>query len=542
MRTRKHLLQGCLWLIITMFSSTVCAKIRVTLLNVLHDGYCFYHAVHALHPLGDNGQSLHSILRDRLQTPDNPDTLNDQLQHVLIGSGLNTLNEHLNQTPQLNNPATWASFETAVAMSYILQMPILVIVLTADGTIAPESFLATGQNVLPLSTIDAHTPHSIPAIQLMISGNNWFAIQHEIDEHSPPLLLHQYIDELTQQHNHLINNFQAGTSQHLQLTEEYISTTLNFACFNHRFSWVLGHYAARREQIQRLAEEVQAHSQKVGKRFIVSSDYNYEPGALQQAHQLFLNAFHFLMHPLALGIIGQLLNDYLEYTQQTLFQFMSNLNPEHHQVWQIISEINPELSHLAIHLPGNLQTGGIIGTLLKSSQSREVSPLKDIQLQRPRPIMPSGIQQPNTITMEAGSITIPFDQDSPVHHALNALFVTARQINIANACILTLITGITTGNYRSIFNCRKYLSLNIIKRPNKTELLKMLQLKLDTVLDEIHALVHALGRHYFNPYWQLDHYICLIIEDGDYIVFHSDDFAPRGGWKDLDPPPPKKGK
>ena len=51
----------------------------------------------------------------------------------------------------------------------------------------------------------------------------------------------------------------------------------------------------------------------------------------------------------------------------------------------------------------------------------------------------------------------------------------------------------------------------------------------------LHALIHALVRHHYPEFWQEGHYQTLTICDGSFIIFHSDDFAPRAGWRDLLP-------
>ena len=59
--------------------------------------------------------------------------------------------------------------------------------------------------------------------------------------------------------------------------------------------------------------------------------------------------------------------------------------------------------------------------------------------------------------------------------------------------------------------------------------------QLQNILYRIHALIHALVKHHYPAIWQDGHYDTLTICDGEFIVFHSDDFAPRGGWRDMLP-------
>lgn len=526
---------------ITLSQSAVATKGKISLLNTCHDGYCFYHAVNALTQHSTSAQALCDELTTFVSNQDNTEALAVLLQTEPIASSTNDLRRQTSCPIQLGDRSNWPSQAHVVAMSLLLNTPILVLVLQGHQ-LSSNSFMVSSEGVFPFDSLISQNQSSsiqVPQIQLVLVGENWLALNYQPGSQAPNLF--EYIAQIME----LISMIQQNVNESDSLIlvgEADLTTPEDFSI---AYNWVITSYSIVQHWLQNM--EVQASSQmhqisERSQRRVITSTFDISGNDFSCFQFVFRTQFQVILDPITLQALGNSMNDYLIYSGLDQPDFLSQLDPEQHQVWPLLEELHQILPGLVSRNLSTQTLGGTIGTYCIASQKKEVSQLADIQFRGRPPQLPSGIVHPGNISMSTSRWSVTFDKKNPVHHVFFTLYVTARLYDIADFGLLQLINAVASLNSGETIEVTPGVIVTEASPNHQVQLdrLRMLRTHIDTVLDNLHVVIHALGQRHFDFFWHPGRYVCITIEDQDFIVFHSDDFAPRGGWKHLWPAHKKK--
>ena len=520
-------------LLLSFIQLAEAGKTTVRLINVRHDGYCFYHAVNALTHQSDSGQDLCDALCRFVTDSHHHTYLNELLGHYLIGSDADQLLEQLNQPLLPGERTYWPSQAHAVAMSLMLSRPILVLLLSSDNELMPESFLIAANGVVPVHTLsDDFIP--VPDLQLVLAGANWFALDYQSEDAGQSLF--EYMHQLTcffstkrqaqPEAGHMTLEPGLAMLQYPDFSFEYESHIHNQMNLQGIILSIINH--ARRHVSTRAGSSVAQ----------IDSQFTLSDSDLYLLQEQVATAFSLLQGTITLTLLGNALMDYQAYTGVSAGQLLRQVNPAG-ILWPLLNVLRPIMASMVRYQLSSQSLDGIIAGCWINSQKTDATGLTGpVTFENPPPELSSGATHPDSLSIAAGQHIIPFDPEDPLHHVLFAIFVTTRLYNMVNQALLVVISG-TVGLSDAERQLQKILVFSGRKRGTAVERLNHLRQHLNHLRDCLDVFVHALGREYFSGQWQPVIYICLTIQNGEFVIFHSDDFAPRSGWRDLWPPEPE---
>ncbi len=515
---------------------------KVRLINVQHDGYCFYHAIAALKSSEESGHSLYKRLKTFIDTCNiqQSQQLTSLLSSSPVESNLTELTEHLSNPPLLSDANTWAGAPEAVALSVMIDQPILVLFTGADLAILPESFLVNSNGVHPLySPSTDNLP--IPELQVILSGHSWFALQTISSNHAALSQsnnnLRRYIQQLQRvltQSNRFLRAFVVKICQ-MQLTLD--SRSWPSLC-----TITAGEDFTRSEEnlikIKALTNQIkteQAHQ-------LIEST-RLDNSQFTEFKTLFREQSQVLFQPTARNIFSTLLSDYFSLTGFTIEAFNSQVASDIEYFWSVIDA----LIRVAEGLPQEYCAENVLAGIIQNYQAQDVSAyrIESSAIHYPETLS-TGF--PSTIEFQPDVEAIEFDPNNPLHHLFFSLYISSMTFELSNQ----LLTGHLATNSALTSNELNYLarrnqrvdqnqddSAAASATPTQSTATTV-QNNLTAALRRITVMIHALGRHYFSEQWQPDSYQCITIRlrlsQGSseiyFIVFHSDSFVPRGGWRD----------
>ena len=541
-------------------SQSALAKGKIKLINTCHDGYCFYHAINALTQHSPTAQALRDELSFFINNQANTEGLNELLQTELIASNIVELRHQIARPIQLGDRSNWPSQAHVVAMSLMLNAPILVLVVN-DHLISHDSFLVTPNGILPFDSLinqDQESSVPVPWIQLVLIGENWLALSYQPEEQPEeqteqqpeqqaesqsldPLIA--YISQL----NELFSRLPHGFTESDSLVFEGDANQMTGAgSFSQAYNPVLTSYDSVKTWLQNMVTRFKASlrpNYKGCRTLSASPNFDLSEDEFLSFQTAFRTQSRFLFDPLIPGILGDSMQDYLQYTGFELNDILAQLDPEQQDVWPMLEELRAILPQLVAQVQLAQTFGAIAGLFFEASQKTAMSPAKGYSFPEQRPRLPSGMVHPDRISVAQWRCPIVFDRDNPVHLVFFTLYVIAKIYDIANQGLTQTINALTLASKQGQ---RVEISPGIIMMssdtpPQKQEAhLRKLREKILSILGNLNVVIHALGQRYFCSVWQPGRYVCITIEDGDFIVFHSDDYMPRGGWKHLWPEGKKK--
>ncbi|KEQ14591.1 hypothetical protein GZ77_09715 [Endozoicomonas montiporae] len=520
------------------------ANYHINLVEVTHDGFCFYRAVErALGQSGD-GRALFSQLTGYLQnaSPFSHPMLEAHLSDAVVGSSIDSLTARLISTsPTLANRDSWAGMPELVAMAHHLNQPILVWHVNQNLEVDDHSLLVTPEQVLPVFSIDDDSGMEIPDIQLVHVGSEWWWLETRDSLQSWSIGWSAYRNQMAGVlHDRLMAGHtgqvlaEAGddSSYHvwvylpdtaipddLLILDRSSITALQRMLFAASWRAWMQLYTDMKIELKYAVADADS---------FILPDYQWAQERYDRVVRAMDNGCRILVSGAACSTVGNAMNDYLLVAGESLKGFMRSILPARCGVWDTLSKFRPVIDMYVQNYAG-LTFCGLFAAFLKSTQLSDVTP-SNLQLQFPHLLsirLPSGQQHPAQISFSPGSVTIPFDVSNPLHHILFSLYITARSYQLANQC-LRISLRFTDDDLSKL--------LGRYDEPAIKSYVEAQMAEYSKILLRIRAVIHALGFRYYPEFWQSEHYQAITICDGRSIVFHSDDFQPRDGWHHLQPP------
>ena len=416
-----------------------------------------------------------------------------------------------------------------------------------DLTIDNNSFLVNSHGVYPLATL-TEASYPVPAIQLVLAGNAWFAVESLDQPDSWNGSLGDYINQLSS-----ILSTQLGSaysSHRVEFPGESIGESINYAGWVHvedpdgLVNLVMLDYNSSPAllaisftvQLQKLmfdyiAMKVELNIAINEADYILQPDFCWLNNRFDRVTSCIDSMSGLLASHVAYGVVGDSMDDYLSASHLQLEELMQSLQPFRRSVWPILDMLHPLINQLALQA-GGLTFSAIFSSLLAADHQGDASSMTKIRLGNVRhAALPSGRRHPSVIFVSKGVASIPFDSANPLHYVLFSLFVTAKGYRVTNQC-LRLSLQASPGELAEFLGIPDSHSARAMVRSQIEQL--------NRVIQRIEAVVHALGQHYYPQYWQPNHYQAISLCDGHSIVFHSDDLQPRAGWQHLLPPEPEE--
>ena len=512
--------------------------LKLKMVDVRHDGYCFYHSLSELLNNGESGYDLHIRLLSYLSQTSalqNP-ALEASLNNNLIASNVHELTSQLINHFPSSGPQGWAGLSEAVAMSHLLGQPILVLHIGASQQISADSFLVNHEGIYPLGSLQGSSL-PVPQLQLILSGSEWH-----------PIMASETTESWSQGLGFYLSQLANILSEHLQGVGNYIA--LNDVDSNsHDGAWMSTETESLDGDIVMLDQgsiqvmarlefscwwQCQMKIYRAMKSSIVSAQQQDEEASdswYKKHFQVFSlaadNLTTMLTSAVSWWLASKPLSDYLLLTHLSISAFFESLLPSMRSAWDMLSTLRPLVDQSSLQA-GGLSFDSSCRRLLTTSQRTGATlfPTKNIAQHVDKIVLPSGRVHPDSIATSNRAIVIPFDSRNPLHHLLFSLYIISQVYNLLDHCLNV-----------SLSLSPEQLAQHLGAKDGKEALIMLSdqrQLFKDVVY-RIHALIHALGRQYFPEFWQDGHYDTITICDGNFIIFHSDDFAPRGGWRDMLP-------
>lgn len=515
--------------IFTLLPEHGIAKGKIRLLETAPDGFCFFHAINTLTQSSQSARQLSAQLTAFVNNPANTPALSQFLHHEIISSNIETIQSQVNRPLQRGDRRNWPSQDHVVAISLMLNQTVLALVMNGNQISLEQSFMVSPEGIFPLSTLGDALPIPIPGIQLVLQGEHWLALQYLPEGN--PLTLYDYITLLTDLFP--MTNEGIFENQGLIMEGEPLSTNWDFASIYQR---IPTYYYHMQELIKKLIFDAGGHMQAKGTKQIISSTYKMTDDDFAGFTDALQRQFEVIQRPFTAQALANSMDDYLAAISQSREGFLIELNPGRHQIWELLRELRCILNQLAQRNLSETPLSVIIGNYCISCQNTGVSQLPDCYFGENCPLLPSGTIHPEHITIINERRVIKFDSNNPLHYVFFALYMTAKTYDIAVHGLLALINTVSLKNIGNVVVDPGALTgKRRSPGPLKLERLQNLIAKIKEIRDKLHVIIHALGCRYFNAFWQHESYICITIEDGDFIAFHSDNFCPRAGWKHLRP-------
>ncbi len=426
-------------------------------------------------------------------TASNNPVLEDQLGSDFIASSIQELGSQLSQTtPSAHNESGWAGYPEVVAMAHFLQQSILVLHLDNQLHIQNDSFMVSHNQLLPLSTlvdtIQATPTQATPTIQLILVDNHWLLIQTNISGFFP------------------LNSYISGLSSSLQQLASGINTHEPLISINCPPCTV-----GRFEFLNKKNELINYHESM--KNLISGS---FQPSYIKGMYEYFQHTVSQLCSVLSCNfihyIIGNRIDSYLRQNNLTLSDFLTFITSSRKSLSSQLYEVAPT----SATFPAEQFT--IWRNVIQATQKPDATRPNNFLLSHDSgQSTQEGTTNPEVIRVTTGQVRIQFQPSNSCFQLLSILNCIATSFSVD----------------RLIFNkCRELQN----EEGGVDQMLVAAITQCDTTLRRVMVLIHALMRGYFSNIYQLDHYQLMIIFDGNFVIFNSDYFQPRGGWQDLPPP------
>ena len=535
---------------------------RIRLVEVPHDGFCFYHAMAkalsdrteiAVRPGGreNGGASLFQHLSTFLSSASaaTHPMLEAHLNDAVVGSSIESLASRLETTPPtLTDRDSWAGLPELVAVVHMLNQPVLVWHINQNQQVDEHSLLITPDSVLPVSSIDDASGLMIPAIQLVHLGNEWWLLDArdsleswntgwEAYRRQVSGVLHE---QIAADHTGSYEGYpddKAASEGWVYLTDDKPPEDLLILSFSSitalqemvfETSWpsLMRAYIDMKVALRLAADEHDT---------TLDPDYQWSNARYDRLIRTTDRVSRILALPVTFRVLGDSMDDALYFAGERQADFMLSLLPTRRSVWDTLARFKPVVDWFARNMVG-LSFYAFYASLLASSQASDVSFLRRFDFsQRSFNPLPSGQQHPADITVTQGRVEIPFDAANPLHHILFSLYVSATTYEMANQC---LKVSLRMSDRDRLSDRDLAESLNWQHGPSIRKAVKRQIKEYQAVLLRIHSVIHALGLRYYPQYWRSDHYQAITICDGKTVTFHSDSFQPREGWLHMQPPFP----
>ena len=524
--------------ILLLLKSMAAQATTVQVIDVPHDGYCFFHAIS--HCLGNPGLtppdavSLYGQMQQFLLDNQNNQMLDAALHTYPVAGSLQELADQLNTFPSLDNVDSWAGFPEAVIMSVMLHQPILVLHLDQNQAISSNSFLVDEYDIYPLGTLEGGH-HDVPGIQLILSGREWSAIQLDDLTGQWQGQLYNYVQQLSMLFSgHPLLTEQAATGVRVEPVPDLLSghsSVDNLLTGNAapvEFGLTLGLSNSNPQGFNRLEFSGQWSEWMIryarAKMLMMQAGWNMEeatdwPDQEVRSFGETINSYcQLLKSRFARWCLQCSLSSYLQTAGINVGGLVNALIPGE-ELWAMLITLRPSiLKHN--HAAGAHNLAQAINSFFCTTQSETPTETRGWDT------VPGPIQLP-FIENRPGKRLVTFNRLDPVHHILFALNLSARCYKIARLCLGLSRMGEELGP-----------TGDIVKKLGEKRFLQWiadLEARYKKQMWHCQAAIHGFVRTYFSEIWQLGSYQVLKLQDGDCALFYSDDYHPRSGWIDLVP-------
>ncbi|MRI33358.1 hypothetical protein EOPP23_10215 [Endozoicomonas sp. OPT23] len=428
-----------------------------------------------------------------------PSNLEDNLGHIVVNSSISDLSHHLLHTPCKDDSSSWQGSAEAVAMADMLGQSILVLQLNSSFQIIPESILINSSGAFSVYS-PQFASQPMPEHQLVLFEGMWFALQAEPE--TPEDTWTSGIQNYLQQLQQLLSVHTSGLGEELiQLPDIQLEISNNSSVILHQLQFL-------RQSCKRLADIQMGVSEL--------SPTAVDCCVLEQLLNLvsqITDQINILLNPICSATLTSALANYLEahsIEQQTLCTQIISMQNSAETVIKIILRL----------LQNTESTNSQCREIVASSQDTKTNKHPSSQ-----------------IMIHTGGMTFEFDQNNSVHHILGSLhyasLVFELVTNLLNSCALSPLEDAELNKaIHSIQSIRGFKRLAISTEGAVPDRLQPLNQIITEASERLHVLIHALGRRYFPDQWQNTSYVPITIALGLFIIFHSDNFVPRGGWRD----------
>lgn len=511
-----------------ILNSMAVQAVTVQVVDVPHDGYCLFHAI------------SHCLANSELTPPDALELygqmqqflLENQHNHMLdaalhtypVAGSLQELAAQFNTFPSINNPESWAGLPEVVVMSVMLGQPILMLHLDQNQVISNNSFLVDQYNIFPLETLEGGS-HDVPGIQLILSGREWSAIELDGLLGQWQGQLHNYIQQLGM----LFSGHPSGIAQ--SVTDDR-TESIHDLLLTHARPVILESNNVSPQGLNRLEFSGQWEEWMLkyanAKMLVMQACWNMEQETDWSDEEVrsfgaTIDSYcHILKSRFARWYLQYSLLPYLQAVGLSVDGLVSYLIPGVQNLWTILISLKPTINNNS-HAAGGQNLAQIINSIFDTTQSE--TPTKGPGWKTAPSTIP-GVNQPSFIENRSGLRLVAFNRLDPIHHLLFALNLSARCYKIACLCLALSRIGGERG-----------LASDVKSIGAKTfwQWIVDTEARCQKHLKHCQAAIHAFGRAYFAEVWQMGSYQVLKLQDGDCVLFFSDDFQPRGGWIDLMP-------
>ncbi len=482
----KKFQQGCLpffFVLVFLASSpyTFAKNYEVSFNDTPSNGFCFYHAI-ASFMGGTSAQTLYQNLQDYLQASSSDplgvsSSLDDALSNPVISSNCFELSQQVSES-------SFAGAGEVVAISQMLDTPILAIFLDDDFNILPESIMVSGGIVTSVNGVTAQSSLVAPEVQLVLIGDHWYSISVNISDSSTtePIPLYQYLQ---------------GLSSALQPQQPTSSRAVSLS-LSEGSQTILGSY-------RQLAD--------------ISRHFTDQLSAVFSSH-------------LSSAIPA---NDIVEIIE-LMEQYCSNLTHPHCfnslcsalqidsvDALEIVSNILQHVSYSSMTLRQLIRRGELecpqnrlsaINTIICSNQFTTISHHPEYN-----PTESAAAEGAVSISYSKEPCQMPMKRMDATHFILSTIYY---------AYLIHELLGITRGTSQDLANELTDLPSFIV---GESKTVAGVQAQLDIRYAQLYSVVHRIGRHYFPQHWRTDFYRFIVITVSALVVFNSDNMTPRSGWK-----------
>ncbi|MGY0218805.1 hypothetical protein ACWJJH_15670 [Endozoicomonadaceae bacterium StTr2] len=488
-------------------------------------GSSFFHAVGLqLNPALEGDELRHRLYQfiSCTSAVDNP-VLDTQLRIEGVNSSIYELTRQMRA-----GKSSLCCCPESVALSRMLALSILVIDLDSQYQASPNSFLVINGHLLWRKQLFS-AQFSGPDITVVKAGKNFVVVKTSQDGYESRWLFGT--GAFASQLSHAISKSISGLGSQeveyfgiearvergwispavVELTDPYLViwsrnaaslAELEFGCL---FPQLIRHYTDMKGLLLKMGSErdTEIHWQ------------DDEQAALRQFIDslITINQTGIASHAIAVRL-QPLLHD----AGMSLRCFLDALSPSSSKIWFMLDSLKKIIEQLPEGRPSR-SLDSLCNDLLASSQG---TCLTGITGSIAVPPAVYGEKPGNScIKVVHDCEIIRFEQGNPHHHLLFAWSMASRTFSVVDQLLATVEAALTDPQTLSLF----------VRSSRACQIIRKQRAHYADIQFYLHAAIHAIGRDYFRNCWQPDFYKAVTIKDKDFVVFHSDDFAPRQGWR-----------
>ncbi|WP_461536949.1 hypothetical protein [Spongorhabdus nitratireducens] len=488
-------------------------------------GPSFFHAVGLqLNPALEGDELRHRLYQfiSCTSAVDNP-VLDAQLRIEGVNSSIYELTRQMRA-----GKSSSCCCPESVALSRMLALSILVIDLDSQCQASPNSFLVINGHLLWRKQLFS-TQFSGPDITVVKAGNNFVVVKTSQNGYESRWLFGSgaFASQLSDAISQAISVLGNQEAEHFGIdtrvergwispaatviTDPYLViwsrnaaslAELEFGCL---FPQLIRHYTDMKGLLLKMGSERdteihwQDDEQAALRQFIDSLITNNQTGIASHA-------------------IAVRLQPLLHDAGMSLRSFLDALSPSSSKIWLMLDSLKKIIEQLPEGRPSR-SLDSLCNDLLASSQGTCLTGASDSLA-----VLPAvyGEKPGNSsIRVAPGCEAIRFEQENPQHHLLFAWSIASRTFSVVDQLLATVEAALISPQTLPLF----------VNGRRAYQVIKKQRAHFSDIQFYLHAAIHTIGRNHFPSYWQPDLYKAVTIKDKDFVVFHSDDFAPRQGWR-----------